>query len=95
MRIDLRGAGGMAGSAANSAGVSADGGAIRKHDPSAEAPLDVKKSRDGDEKVAIGEAAAALVREAGGEKEREGERGHGPILLPSKRDILPERGIPK
>ena len=43
--------------------VRSHGGAIRKHDPSADAPLEVKESLHHDEKVKIGEAAAALVRE--------------------------------
>jgi len=43
--------------------VRSHGGAIRRHDLSADAPLDVKESRHHDEKVEIGEAAAALVQE--------------------------------
>ena len=43
--------------------VRSHGGAIRKHDPSADAPLEVKESLHHEEKVKIGEAAAALVRE--------------------------------
>ncbi len=43
--------------------VRSHGGAIRKHDLAADAPLEVKESQHHDEKVGIGEAAAALVRE--------------------------------
>lgn len=43
--------------------VRSHGGAIRKHDLAADAPLEVKESQHHDEKVQIGEAAAALVRE--------------------------------
>ncbi len=43
--------------------VRSHGGAIRKHDPSADAPLEVKESQHHEEKVRIGELAAALVRE--------------------------------
>ena len=43
--------------------VRSHGGAIRKHDPSADAPLEVKEPQHHEEKVRIGELAAALVRE--------------------------------
>lgn len=43
--------------------VRSHGGAIRMHDLLADAPLDVKDSQHHDEKVGIGEAAAALMRE--------------------------------
>src|SRR6187455_210688 len=43
--------------------VRSHGGAIRKSDVSVDFPLDVKESQHHDEKVRIGHAAAALVRE--------------------------------
>ncbi len=39
------------------------GGPIRKHDPSADAPSEVKESQHHEEKVKIGEVSAARVRE--------------------------------
>lgn len=43
--------------------VRSHGGAIRKHGVSVDFPLDVKESQHREEKVQIGQAAAALVRE--------------------------------
>ncbi len=43
--------------------VRSHGGAIRKNNPLAESPLDVKESQHHEEKAAIGRAAAALVKE--------------------------------